>query len=334
MLLSLQQIPAEQYSALTAGQPGIGDQFQAMQAVLQSGGNPIQAIQAVLQSGGNLGEMLQAALQAGVIQLPGLPTWAPSSSQPDGTAFLDQQAQHLATAGANPPGSDALTYAQQSLASLAPYLQQNPGMVNDPFYGPRITALQNMVNAQQGGEGTDIMQGRGLSDQFRGGGDDIINGNNAATPLSGMEFLAGRDTIDGGAGRDTIYGDGADPNARGGNDYVTGGVGDHAADLVFLGGGDDVYAWRPGDGNDLVNFGTGNMDRLDLAGVTPSQLAAGLQLPPGVFLQEIPGNPFTFRFIDGIGRQVEGNGTFTLGGERLTFTGVDVLRLPFPGQVG
>jgi Ca2+-binding RTX toxin-like protein len=311
---------ADQMQSLLASQPGYADQYQAMQAALLSGADPTQTI--------------AAALQAGTLVLPGLPIWSPNAAQPDGQGFLDLQAQYTAAGGGGPQGA-GIAYAQQSLASFAPYLQQNPGIVNDPVYGPAIAALQNMVSPLQGGDGSEALNGRGLADQIRGGGgDDVITGNAATTSVQGLQLLAGQDTIDGGAGRDTIIADGLNPNAPGGADYVTGGVGDHAADLVSLGGGDDIYVWRPGDGNDVVSFGTGSTDRLLLTGVTPTQLAAGLQLPPGVFLQEIPGNPFTFRFIDGIGRQVEGNGTFTMGGETLTFTGADILRLPFPGQVG
>jgi hypothetical protein len=298
-----------------------------------SGGDVMANAAAMLESRQAEMQVLLAALADGSYVLPQLPIWSPSADQPSGQAFLDQQAQHLA-AGGSAPSTMVFDSAAQLYAQLSPYAG-TPELAAHPVYGPLYAFAAGIVEGRQGSEGGDLVQGGGLVDRMFGhGGDDVIQGNATGGGTGGLTQFSGRDTIDGGAGRDTIMADGTNPNAAGSDDYVTGGVGDRAADLVNLGGGNDIYVWRPGDGNDLVSFGTGSTDQLQLVGVTPAELAAGLQLPPNVYLAEIPGNPFTFRFIDHMGHQVESNGTFTIGGETLTFTNVDVLRLPFPGQSG
>lgn len=60
-------------------------------------------------------------------------------------------------------------------------------------------------------------------------------------------------------GSDPTPGNGDDLiQARGGNDIVAGGKG---ADTAFLGAGDDLFGWNPGDGSDTV-FGQSGHDRL------------------------------------------------------------------------
>jgi Ca2+-binding RTX toxin-like protein len=69
----------------------------------------------------------------------------------------------------------------------------------------------------------------------------------------------------------TVVVDGADPLpagdddlifARGGKDTVAGGVGD---DTAFLGSGNDLFTWLPGEGSDIVE-GEGGFDTLGFAG--------------------------------------------------------------------
>jgi Ca2+-binding RTX toxin-like protein len=76
------------------------------------------------------------------------------------------------------------------------------------------------------------------------GGDDSVSAGLGLAPLI-------RITMDGGAGNDTLLGsDGIDLQiGSGGNDFVDGNRGN---DVAFLGAGDDVFRWDPGDGNDIV----------------------------------------------------------------------------------
>jgi len=85
-----------------------------------------------------------------------------------------------------------------------------------------------------------------------GGGDDVV--------ISATGNLAAliKITIDGGAGNDTIRGQATAPIsclAAAGNDFVDGQQGN---DTVFLGSGDDLFQWDPGDGNDTVEGQGGN----------------------------------------------------------------------------
>lgn len=68
-----------------------------------------------------------------------------------------------------------------------------------------------------------------------GAGNDTITGSN------------GNDTLLGGAGNDTI-------NGGAGDDFIDGNAG---ADTAFLGDGNDVFLWDPGDGSDRVDGGAG-----------------------------------------------------------------------------
>ena len=77
-----------------------------------------------------------------------------------------------------------------------------------------------------------------------GGGNDNISATGNLAALTRL-------TIDGGAGDDRILGgNGADVLLGGeGNDFIDGQQG---ADVAFLGAGDDVFQWDPGDGSDVV----------------------------------------------------------------------------------
>src|SRR5262245_28284264 len=76
------------------------------------------------------------------------------------------------------------------------------------------------------------------------GGDDSFSATGNLAPLIKI-------TVDGGTGNDTILGsNGADVLLGGdGNDFIDGNQG---ADTAFLGAGDDVFQWDPGDGSDVV----------------------------------------------------------------------------------
>jgi len=70
----------------------------------------------------------------------------------------------------------------------------------------------------------------------------------------------GSDHIEGTDGIDTI-------NALGGDDEVNGNKGD---DIAFLGDGNDVFGWVPGDGSDFVDGGAG-LDTLDFDGANADE---------------------------------------------------------------
>jgi Ca2+-binding RTX toxin-like protein len=83
-----------------------------------------------------------------------------------------------------------------------------------------------------------------------GAGDDTFDATGNLAPLVAL-------TVDGGAGNDRILG-------GNGNDLLIGGDGDdfvdgqQGADTAFLGAGDDVFQWDPGDGSDVVEGQAGN----------------------------------------------------------------------------
>ena len=70
----------------------------------------------------------------------------------------------------------------------------------------------------------------------------------------------GNDQLEGTDGIDTI-------NALGGDDEVNGNKGD---DIAFLGDGNDVFGWVPGDGSDFVDGGAG-LDTLDFDGANADE---------------------------------------------------------------
>jgi Ca2+-binding RTX toxin-like protein len=77
-----------------------------------------------------------------------------------------------------------------------------------------------------------------------GAGDDSFSATGDLASLISV-------TVDGGAGNDTILGsNGADLLMGGdGNDFIDGQQGN---DTAFMGAGDDVFQWDPGDGSDVV----------------------------------------------------------------------------------
>lgn len=76
------------------------------------------------------------------------------------------------------------------------------------------------------------------------GGDDTFSATGNLAALIGI-------TVDGGTGNDTILGSNGADTLLGGsdNDFIDGQQGN---DVAFLGSGDDIFQWDPGDGSDVV----------------------------------------------------------------------------------
>jgi hypothetical protein len=93
-------------------------------------------------------------------------------------------------------------------------------------------------------------------------GDDTITLDETNGPLPAAQLLggAGNDALTGGSGNDELYGQAGNDIlfGRGGNDTLYGGAGDdfvdgdQGTDVGFLGAGNDVFRWDPGDGSDRV----------------------------------------------------------------------------------
>lgn len=100
-----------------------------------------------------------------------------------------------------------------------------------------VTGLAALVSVRNS-EATDSLVVRGL------GGNDGIS---ATTLVADIVKL----TIDGGTGNDTLLGSRGNDTFFGadGNDFVDGNQGN---DTAFLGAGDDIFQWDPGDGSDTV----------------------------------------------------------------------------------
>jgi Ca2+-binding RTX toxin-like protein len=94
----------------------------------------------------------------------------------------------------------------------------------------------------------------------------VINANGGDDRFSATGNLAAliSITFDGGAGNDTILGSNGNDRLLGGadNDFVDGQQGN---DTIFLGDGDDVFQWDPGDGSDIVE-GQAGFDTMQFNG--------------------------------------------------------------------
>ena len=100
-----------------------------------------------------------------------------------------------------------------------------------------------------GGDNTDILNG--------GDGNDTLHGDNTA------------DILDGGAGDDILFGDA-------GNDTVTGGAGNDT--LHTSGGGNDIFVFAAGFGDDTIQTGfdaTGGVGAQDLLDISALGINAG-----------------------------------------------------------
>jgi Ca2+-binding RTX toxin-like protein len=83
------------------------------------------------------------------------------------------------------------------------------------------------------------------------GNDTIkLDETNGALPPAALSGNNGEDTILGGNDDDTLFGDGVVKEGDGGNDFFDGNKGD---DTAFMGPGNDVFQWDPGDGSDVVH---------------------------------------------------------------------------------
>ncbi len=187
-----------------------------------------------------------------------------------------------------------------------------------------------------GGSGDDTLYGDEGNDELRGGeGRDTLwagNGDDTVEGGAGGDFVmgdVGQDQIAGGAGDDSLAGGLGHDTLQGGegNDLLWGGAQgwpDRAADLLDGGSGDDELLWRPGEGNDTLDGGTGR-DALTMVGVTWQQVVAGLELlTAGVNVQIGQGGFITF--TNSAGQPLGVSGTVTLGGETLTFRGIETIR--------
>ncbi|WP_299288283.1 tandem-95 repeat protein [uncultured Tateyamaria sp.] len=112
-----------------------------------------------------------------------------------------------------------------------------------------IEVSNDFDDAQDGGQGTDLLFGGRGDDLLSGGsggdllfggrGDDFVSGGSGRDVLFGG---SGADTIDGGQDRDTIFG-------GSGDDVIRGGAG---RDALFGGRGSDRFEFGTGDGRDTI----------------------------------------------------------------------------------
>ncbi|MEO1211555.1 MAG: choice-of-anchor I family protein [Cyanobacteria bacterium J06638_20] len=140
------------------------------------------------------------------------------------------------------------------------------------------------VDTLLGGAGDDVLVAGADGDRLLGGGgNDTLRGN------------LGNDLLNGGAGNDTLFGgDGDDTlNAQGGDDVLRGGAGDDVLrggagndrligelgdDIIVTEGGRDRVAIRSGQGFDRVQDFNVNLDRVDLLGLSFSDLTFSQQV--------------------------------------------------------
>jgi Ca2+-binding RTX toxin-like protein len=103
--------------------------------------------------------------------------------------------------------------------------------------------------------------------ETRGGDDSVrideVNGVFTTTKATRIDGGNGDDTLSGGSGAELFIG------GRG-NDLVDGNAG---ADTAFLGKGDDVFVWDPGDGSDIVEGQSGS-DTLTFNGSGGNEIMA------------------------------------------------------------
>lgn len=117
-----------------------------------------------------------------------------------------------------------------------------------------------------GGQGQDVLNGAGGSDTLLGGGGaDVLSGGRRNDILLGG---GGRDDLSGGTGRDRLVG-------GNGRDTLEGSRGQ---DTLIGGGGSDVFAFKQGDGRDLITDFDIRRDAISISGVEDfSQLALSQQ---------------------------------------------------------
>jgi Ca2+-binding RTX toxin-like protein len=100
----------------------------------------------------------------------------------------------------------------------------------------------------------------------------VLKANGGTDTFSATGNLAAliQITVDGGAGNDTLLGSNGPDTLLGGdgNDFVDGQQGN---DVAFLGAGDDVFQWDPGDGNDVIE-GQAGRDTMQFNGSAGSEI--------------------------------------------------------------
>ncbi|UPJ51762.1 choice-of-anchor I family protein [Bradyrhizobium sp. 200] len=108
------------------------------------------------------------------------------------------------------------------------------------------TAGKDSIFAKNGDDRVRSLDGDDLV--LGGGGDDVIEGGDGNDRVEGGE---GNDFVFGDAGNDTVLGGAGDDRLRGndGNDMLAGGIGN---DNLNGGAGSDAYAYKLGDGSDIV----------------------------------------------------------------------------------
>jgi Ca2+-binding RTX toxin-like protein len=157
-------------------------------------------------------------------------------------------------------------------------------------------------------------------------GDDSMAGGTGTDIVFGLE---GNDTLLGNDGNDRLHGGAGHDSLSGGNgtDLLSGDAGE---DTVDGGAGSDIITWRQGDGNDLLMGGAndqiGDILRMELNGVTASDLLQGFQPDPGSAQPRLlPG---------GMGLDLTGvSGSLTIGQETIRFTGFERLTvIPVGGR--
>jgi Ca2+-binding RTX toxin-like protein len=212
------------------------------------------------------------------------------------------------------------------MASFTPDLEnKNPTNGDDVLFG---SSGYDQIFGKNGADnisglgGNDELYGESQDDTLSGGtGDDFIHGGSGDDTLRGDD---GNDTLDGSTNDDFLYGGGED-------DYLTGGQG---RDHLFGGGENDIIVWANGDGNDVVDGGSGS-DTLSLetadefggSSFTGERFLLNRDGVDAIF-QRTSENPFNV-----VLSSTENIELFTRGGadtlqvEDLTGTGVESIRL-------
>ena len=178
----------------------------------------------------------------------------------------------------------------------------------------------------QGGAGNDIAFGGGGNDDiignagndqgYGGAGNDFISGGDGNDLAFGGE---GNDALTGGAGSDQLYGEA-------GNDLIIGNDMDRAADIVMGGAGDDTYIWSPGSGSDQFHgeAGRDTLNLVHIGGMDGLREALNLYNPGLQMLQDSNGG---VSFVDANGQFASVSGELRIGGETLSFSGVERIQL-------